>query len=433
MKMQEIYRFTTPIIEEQGHLYWDIDRIWQEIQTGFRKAISVSPSLCSVSVDSWAVDYVPLDAQGIPLRNPYCYRDTRTENMMALAFETMPASSIYAHTGIQFLPINTLYQLLAGEEESVKERVHVYLTIADYFNYRFSGKAVIELSMASTTQMMDVHTRDWSDMVFNSFGLNRNPWPAIIQPGTWLGPVLESDSVISIATCSHDTGSAIAAVPVSDEEESWAYVSCGTWSLMGSERTTPLVSEEVREAGFTHEAGLDGTIRFLKNLTGLWVLQECAREWGDVDWSELEARARQQASTDVLIDLNDPRFLARGGMEERLRTYYLEQGWPFPGSRAQLARTILESIAESYRQCLEELQHVTGEPIERLYMVGGGTKNRLLCELTAQATGIPVTAGPAEATALGNVLIQARTLGHLPNGSKIREVAATSSTLQFYG
>ena len=432
VEMQEIHRFVTPILEENGHLYWDIERMWDEMQAGFRKAVEISPSLCSVSVDSWAVDYIPINAQGLPLRNPYCYRDTRTDNVMESAFDILPASSIYTHTGIQFLPFNTLYQLLAGEEEGIREEVRAYLTIADYFNYRFSGKAVIELSMASTTQMMDVRTRGWSDAIFNAFGLNKDLWPSIIQPGTWLSPVLEADSVISIATCSHDTGSAIAAIPVSSNEEPWAYVSCGTWSLMGTERSTPLVSDEVREAGFTHEAGLDGTIRFLKNLTGLWVLQECAREWGDVDWNELENLARAEESQHLLIDLDDPRFMARGGMEARLRNYFSEKGWAFPESRAALVRAILESIAESYRQCLEELQHVTSKKMERLYMVGGGTKNRLLCELTAQATGTPVTAGPSEATALGNLLIQARTLGHLPDGLTIREVAATSSELRFY-
>ena len=432
MRMDEIYRFTTPILEENDHLYWDLDLLWGEIQLGFRKAISVSPTLCSVSVDSWAVDYVPLDTQGLPLRNPYCYRDTRTEKMMDEAFKTLPSSSIYGHTGIQFLPFNTLYQLLAGEEEGVLEQVGLYLTIADYFNYRFSGKAVIELSMASTTQMMDVRTRDWSDAVLNAFNLDKDLWPQIVQPGTWLSPVLEADSVISIASCSHDTGSAIAAIPVAGNEENWAYISCGTWSLMGTERTKPLVSEAARKAGFTHEAGLDGTIRFLKNLTGLWVLQECAREWGDVDWDELENQARQAESLNIVIELEDPRFMARGGMEQRLKEYFTEKEWPFPGSRAQLTRTILESISDSYRRCLNELQQVTGDAIQRLYMVGGGTRNSLLCELTSQATGIPVTAGPAEATALGNLLIQARTLGHLPNGMTIREVAATSSELRFY-
>ena len=433
MGMQEICRFKTPFLEESGHLYWDIESIWEEMQAGFLKAVSLSPTLCSVSVDSWAVDYVPLDAQGIPLRNPYCYRDPRTLNVMEEALNTLPASSIYAHTGIQFLPFNTLYQLLAGEENNVLEQVQMYLTIADYFNYRFSGKAVIELSMASTTQMMDVHTRDWSKAICDAFELDVDLWPPIVQSGTWLSPVLEADTVISIASCSHDTGSAIAAIPVGGNEESWAYISCGTWSLMGTERLEPLVSDSVREAGFTHEAGLDGSIRFLKNLTGLWVLQECAREWGALDWSELEEAARQSESEGVLIELEGPRFLARGHMEERLQTYYEEKGWTFPESRAQLVRTILESIAESYRECLQELQRVTGDTIQRLYMVGGGTQNRLLCELTAQAIGLPVTAGPVEATALGNLLIQARTLGHLPAGVTIRDVAARSCEIRFYG
>ena len=432
MIMEEVHRFTTPILEEDGHLYWDIERIWTELQVAFKKAIEQSPSLCSVSVDSWAVDYVPIDAQGNPLRNPYCYRDARSENIMELAFITMPAATLYSHTGIQFLPFNTLYQVLAGEDKEVKEKVHVYLTIADYFNFRFSGKAVIELSMASTTQMMDVRTGEWSDAIFDAYGIDKTRWPSIAKPGTWLNPVLESDSVISIASCSHDTGSAIAAIPVADQDEIWAYVSCGTWSLMGTERNSPLLSEAVQRAGFTHEAGLDGTLRFLKNLTGLWVLQECAREWGGVDWSDLESQARQAESVGVLVDLDDARFIARGEMENRLKAYFEERSWPFPESRAQLVRTLLESIAESYRKCMIELEEITGDTIQRLYMVGGGTQNALLCELTAQTLGIPVTAGPAEATALGNLLIQARTLGHLADGMSIRNVAAKSSKLRFY-
>lgn len=435
MDMEEIYRFTTPILEENGHLYWDIEGMWREIQAGFNEAITLTPTLCSVSVDSWAVDYVPIDAHGIPLRNPYCYRDRRTEGMFDVAFRTMPASRIYEHTGIQFLSFNTLYQLIAGEDEAVREGLDVYLTIADYFNYRFCGKPVIELSMASTTQMVDVYAKEWSGSVMDAFGINKANWPPIAQPGTWLGPVTERPSVMSIATCSHDTGSAIAAVPATDEEESWAYISCGTWSLMGVERKDALITKASREGGFTHEAGLDGTIRFLKNLSGLWVLQECVREWSEaerIDWGELEAEARQVASQGELIELDNPRFLPRGQMEERVRAYYQENGWRFPESRAQLVRTILESIAASYRRCLDELQQITGESIDRLYMVGGGTQNQLLCELTAQATGLPVTAGPVEATALGNLLIQARTLGHLPAGVTIREMAVKSSELRFY-
>ncbi|MBX2818958.1 MAG: rhamnulokinase [Rhodothermaceae bacterium] len=435
MDMEEIYRFTTPILEENGHLYWDIEGMWREIQAGFNEAITLTPTLCSVSVDSWAVDYVPIDAHGIPLRNPYCYRDRRTEGMFDVAFRTMPASRIYEHTGIQFLSFNTLYQLIAGEDEAVREGLDVYLTIADYFNYRFCGKPVIELSMASTTQMVDVYAKEWSGSVMDAFGINKANWPPIAQPGTWLGPVTERPSVMSIATCSHDTGSAIAAVPATDEEESWAYISCGTWSLMGVERKDALITKASREGGFTHEAGLDGTIRFLKNLSGLWVLQECVREWSEaerIDWGELEAEARQVASQGELIELDNPRFLPRGQMEERVRAYYQENGWRFPESRAQLVRTILESIAASYRRCLDELQKITGESIDRLYMVGGGTQNQLLCELTAQATGLPVTAGPVEATALGNLLIQARTLGHLPAGVTIREMAVKSSELRFY-
>ncbi len=442
MKMQEIHRFTTPLIEAEGSLFWDAETLWGELQAGLQKAGHAASAsgarLESVSVDSWAVDYVPLDEQGRLLRNPYCYRDRRTENVMEAAFDILPASVIYEHTGIQFLPFNTLFQLLADQRTGRLDHVHTYLTIADYFNYRLSGKAVVERTMASTTQLMDVHTGDWSSFLMGTYGIEAAHWPAIVAPGTRLGPVLGAPSIECIASCSHDTGSAVAAVPAGSgagDVAHWAYISCGTWSLMGVERMTPLLTEAACRHGFTHEAGLDGTLRFLKNLTGLWVLQECVREWNEhdrVSWERLIDEAGEAPSQGRWIDLEDPRFLPRGGMEQRLQAYYDAQGWPRPSSRAQLARTILESIADSYRRCLVDLESLTGATIASLYIVGGGSQNALLCELTHQATGLPVTAGPVEATALGNLLVQARTRGRLPEGLSIREVAARSSDLRVY-
>jgi rhamnulokinase len=427
MRMTEVHRFPTPTADEGGHLFWEAQALWEEIEKGLTLALEASPGLRSLSVDSWAVDYVPLDETGSALRRPYRYRDPRTSGVMERAFDILPAEAIYAHTGIQFLPFNTLFQLLADEEAAV----HRYLPMADFFNYRFSGTAVVEVSMASTTQLMEVGTRAWSLPVFEAFGLNPGRWPPIVPSGTVLGPAREAPSVTVVATCSHDTGSAVAAVPATGED-SWAFVSSGTWSLLGTERRTPILTREAREAGFTHEAGADDTLRFLKNLTGLWALQECARAWGDVAWETLEEEARSAPPGLVLIDLEDPRFLAPGEMPNRLRAFCSEKGLPVPETRGALVRAVLESIAHSYERALTRLEKVTGERVEVLHIVGGGSHNRLLCELAADVCHRTVVAGPAEATALGNLLLQARTLGDLPAGRSLRSIAASSSELEIH-
>jgi len=441
MRTEEVHRFPTPTVDEGGHLFWGVEALWEELKKGLTLALEASPGLRSLSVDSWAVDYVPLDEAGSPLRRPYRYRDPRTNGVMERAFEILPAEVIYAHTGIQFLPFNTLFQLLAEEEAerdaetggggdrrdgSAAGRVHRYLPMADFFNYRFSGKAVVEVSMASTTQLMEVGTRAWSLPVFEAFHLQPARWPPIVPSGTVLGPAREAPTVTVLATCSHDTGSAVAAVPATGAG-SWAFISSGTWSLLGTERGEPLLTPGAREAGFTHEAGVDDTIRFLRNLTGLWALQECTREWGGVAWDALEGEARNAPPGLALIDLEDPRFLAPGGMPGRLRTFCREKGLPVPETRGALVRAILESIAHSYERALAELEEVTGKSMDVLHIVGGGSRNRLLSQLTADACRRTVVVGPAEATALGNLLIQARTLGDLPEGRSLRAVAATSS------
>ncbi|MEX0599423.1 MAG: rhamnulokinase family protein [Rhodothermales bacterium] len=434
MHMDVVHRFDTPIVEEGEHIQWDVDVLWDELRAGLRAALDEAPGIRSVSVDSWGVDYVSLDASGRPTRDPYCYRDPRLDGVMERAFDTLPKEEIYRKTGIYFLPFNTLYQMIADRDEDpdALARVDVHLTVADYFNFRFSGRRAVEVSLASTTQMMDVHTKQWSHDVLHSFGLDADQWPDIVPSGTVLGTLRGRPEVDVVATCSHDTGSAVAAAPVTDPDARWAYVSCGTWSLLGVERRKPVLTADALSTGFTNEAGLDGTIRFLKNLTGLWALQECAREWGDVDWKELEEAARRAAPNTALIDLEDPRFLHRGGMEERLRAYLREHGLPVPDSRAQLARVILESIADSYRRAIVDLERVTDEDVDTIYLFGGGSQNELLCELTAAACGKSVVAGPAEATALGNLLIQARSLGYLPDGTSLREVARRSSILNYY-
>jgi rhamnulokinase len=430
MQMEEAHRFETPIIESDGHIRWDVDALWDELRRGLRAALELAPRIQSVSVDSWGVDYVSLDAVGRPVQQPYCYRDPRLDGVMQQALQRVPGDEIYRLTGIFFLPFNTLFQLLADREEGTLEEVDCHLTMADYFNYRFSGRKAIEVSLASTTQLMDVHTKQWSRELLASFELDPGQWPDVVPSGTLLGAMRDHPEISVVATCSHDTGSAVAAAPTTDPHAKWAYISCGTWSLLGVERREPLLTADAREAGFTNEAGLDGTVRFLKNLTGLWALQECVREWNDVDWHDLEQETRVAGTTGAVIDLEDPRFLRRGGMERRLLSYCRERDQILPQTRGQLARLILESIADSYRHAVYDLERATGESVDTIHLFGGGSRNRLLCELTAKACGKKVVAGPVEATALGNLLIQARTLGFLR--SSIRETAARSSDLTEY-
>jgi rhamnulokinase len=441
LELSELHRFTTPVLEIGDHLYWDIDAMWAELRTGLEQAKGVAPGLRNLSVDSWGVDYVLLDASGAPIRNPHCYRDSRTEGVMQRAFEVVPAGEIYSATGIQFLPFNTLYQILADAQDEGYGDAAFYLPIADYFNCRFSGRRAVEVSMASTTQMMDVNTRQWSGSLIEKFGLDISRWPEIIPSGTRLSAVLQDSQVEVVATCSHDTGCAVAAAPAVGPVENWAFISCGTWSLMGVERRTPLLTDAACDAGFTNEAGLDGTIRFLKNLTGLWVLQECSREWrtsSRIDWSDLEREARAamrkgaHARDDTLIDLEDGRFLPRGPMEHRIHAYCHEQGMAELGSRGEIVLAILSSIAASYRRTLAELERITGTAYDRIYLFGGGSQNALLCELTANACRREIVAGPVEATAIGNLLIQARAMGDLPTGMSIRAVSAASSDLKVY-
>ena len=435
MEMEEVHRFDTPIREREAGLFWDIEALWEELQAGLRIALRAAPNLDSLSVDSWAVDYVPLGEGGAALGDPHCYRDERTDGWMERAFRTVPPEEIFATTGIQFLPFNTLYQLLAerGQAPERFRETRGHLLISDYFLHRFGGRAVAERSMASTTQLMDARSGDWATDLMQRFDLDPEAWPEIVPPATVIGALQpDNQSPIQIvAGLSHDTACAVAAVPggapgashaSSGHAPSWAYVSSGTWSLLGAELPEPVLTAEAREAGFTNEAGLGGTTRFLTNLTGLWPLQECVREereaGAEIDYDQLFAEAE--------IDLEDERFLPRGGMEKRLTDYCRETGQRVPETRGELARVVLESIAASYRKGLQSLASLTGARPDVLHIVGGGAQNALLCRLAAGATGCRIVAGPVEATALGNLLVQARALGDLPAGTSVREAARRS-------
>jgi rhamnulokinase len=411
------------------------------------------PTLRSISVDSWAVDYVPLDAQGVALRSPYAYRDPRTNGRLAQAVERLGgADALYARTGTQFMDINTLPQVVAdlADEPELVARTTTRLLIADYFLYRLSGEQVAERTIASSTQLFDVRAGAWAGDVIEGIGDNVWRWPRIVEPGTILGALSPGalsgtrhaaprvGAPVIVATCSHDTAAAVAVVPA-ESTQPWAYISSGTWSLVGVERAEPMLTDAARVAGFTNEAGLDGTVRLLKNRTGMWVVEECLREWSagggvgsGATVEALVAAAAQGPSAERTIDLNGPAFLERGDMPAKIAAACRARRMTVPHSRGGLVRLVIDSLAESYRRTIAELDTLTGTGTQVVHVVGGGARNALLNQLTADVCGRRVVAGPDEATVLGNLLVQARALGDLEPGVALRDVVRASVSLTTY-
>ena len=440
MQLEELHRFPTPLLERNRHLYWDVDTMWAEIQFALARSFDTGVAIRSISVDSWAVDYVPLDAQGAPLRRPYSYRDPRTKGRMATAIELAGgAEALYDRTGIQFLELNTLPQVIADirDEPGIVWETATRLLIAEYFLYRLCGVQVAEATMASTTQLVDARTGAWALELVEAIGDDERRWPRIVPPGTVLGPLLPElvpagvhAVPIVLACCAHDTASAVAAVPATGERP-WAFISSGTWSLVGMELDAPVLTAVAREHGFTNEAGLDGTVRFLKNRAGMWVLEECRREWEEhgtrYGHAALFRAAAEAPPSSGIVDLNASVFAGRGDMVRKLADACVAAGFEVPDSHAGLVRLVLESLAASHAAALDELDDVTGTRAEDVHIVGGGARNELLDQLTADRTGRRVLAGPEEATVLGNLLVQARALGDLPAGVTVREAARRSS------
>lgn len=442
MRMEETHRFTTPMIESEGHLFWDITLMWAEIRRGMAEALSSGRNVRSVSVDSWAVDYVPLDAAGVALRNPYSYRDQRTTGRLEVAIKTAGgADALYDRTGIQFLAFNTLPQIISdiADEPAVVARTACRLMIAEYFLYRMSGRKVAEITNASTTQLLDARTGTWATDLIGAVGDEASRYPEIVRSGTVLGPLAPDlvrkgvSTPMVLATCAHDTAAAVVAVPATSDG-AWAFVSSGTWSLVGMERLLPVLTREARVAGFTNEAGVDSTVRFLRNRAGMWVLEELRREWqatgARYSHEELFTAAAVTISSGFTIDLNAPQFASRGDMMRKVAVACTECGASMPETHAGIARLVLESIAGSHAEALRDLDAVTGVETEDVHIVGGGALNDMLNQLTADRSGKRVLAGPEEATVLGNLLLQARTLGHLPPGVSIRDASRRSSRIR---
>lgn len=443
LSMQEIHRFSNGAITANGTLRWDIVRIFREIRIGLTKAKKIGP-VRAIACDSWGVDYVLLKGDGPMLSLPYTYRDERSFRSFEQVQKKISAKQVFEATGIASLPINTLYQLC----DDVQQRPDLlafadkFLLIGDYITWLLTGQARAEETLISGSQLWDTRKGTWAWPVIKKLGIPKHLFPRPAAPGTKLGKLLPYlikenglKSAEVVTTCAHDTAAAVAAVPATKGED-WAYLSSGTWSLLGVELTQPLVNETVRAARYTNEVGFAGTYRFLKNLVGLWVLQECRREWlerGEVsDYGEIVKLALKAPSLRSFIRPDDERFTKRGDMVKKVQDFCRETKQPVPQTHGEIARCILESLALLYRVELDGIEQLTKRKIATLYIVGGGCRNALLNQATADATGRTVVAGPVEATAAGNILVQAVAMKELKNLDAIRGVVRKSFEVVTY-
>jgi rhamnulokinase len=411
-------------------MHWDVLRLWHEIQRGIAVTASkTGGSLDAIGVDTWGVDFALLGDGGVLLGNPYHYRDSRTNGIMERVFSAMSADEIYACTGVQFMQLNTLYQLYAAAQQSpdIMAATRYLLTIPDLLNYWLTGVMATEFTIATTTQMYDPVGRGWAEGLLQRLGLPRAIFQDIVQPGTALGK-LRADipgppGAQVIAPACHDTGSAVASIRMSP---STMYISSGTWSLMGAEIPAPIISAAARHYNFTNEGGVGGTIRLLKNIMGMWLLQCCRRKWAaegqSYDYGALVGMASTEPRLRSLLQVDDTRFLNPSDMTAEIAAFCTNTGQPVPSTPAEFVQTVLESLALRYRYVLEAAEKVTGNKYTEIRVVGGGARNRTLNQFTADATGCRVVAGPFEATALGNIGMQMVGTGALKDIAEMREV-----------
>src|SRR3954471_22545927 len=419
--LREVHRFPNRPVRVRETLHWDVLALWAGVLDGLRIAGAEGP-LAGIGVDSWAVDYALLDSTGALLGNPVHYRDARTDGVAEAVDAVVPAAELYATTGVQRLPFNTIYQLVAPRPTAALGAATRLLMIPDLIAYWLTGEAVGEVTNASTTGLFDVRSRSWAAELTGRLGLRADLLPAVREPGERIGSVspgvadetgLAPAPVWTVGT--HDTASAVLGVPARDDR--FAYVSCGTWSLVGVELDAPVTSEAARAANFSNELGVDGTVRFLRNVMGLWLLQESMRTWeragAPVALPALLAEAEALPGGRSVIDPDRPEFLPPGELPARVQAECRRTGQPVPATPAEIARCILDSLAAAYRRTVRQAATLTGTPVDAVHIVGGGAQNALLCQLTADACELPVIAGPVEAAAYGNVLVQARAAGVL--------------------
>lgn len=443
LSLDEVHRFTHGIHHLPSGLHWDVTGLWADILHGISKGVGAAKNqnltLESIGVDTWGVDWALLSESGELLNLPHAYRDPRAQPAYDKAVQSLGIPSIYGATGIQMMWINTLYQLLAFAEtdRATLQRAASLLFMPDLFHYFLTGKRSTEATIASTSQMIDPRTGDWANALLEKLDLPVHMLGPISRPGTILGPILPDIAKATGAPAdlpvilppSHDTAGAVAAVPA-DPDDDWCYLSSGTWSLMGAELAAPVVTEAARNAGFTNEGGVDGTIRFLKNITGLWLVQESQREFEgrgqSLDFTQLTEAAEAAEPFRTLVDPDHAPLLEPGQMLEKITRFAKATGQPMPESPGQFIRCCLESLAFKYRATLDQLEEVLGRSFRTLHIVGGGGKNNLLNQMTADALGRRVVVGPYEATAIGNILTQAIGLGLIPNATTLRAIVRES-------
>jgi rhamnulokinase len=446
MELIEVHRFPTGPFQMAGTVRWDIERIWKEVERGLGFAAArFGNAIASVGVDTWGLDYVLLNSAGTLVEQPWNYRDSRTHGWLDRVKERASHEEIFAASGTQFMEINTLYQLLASYERdpAVLAGADTLLMIPDYLHYRMCGARVCEFTNATTTQFFHPTERRWSTGLLEKLGLPTHMLPEVVPPGTPLGPLLESvrtrtglhPAVQVIAPATHDTGSAVAGLPGTDANgnELRAYISSGTWSLLGVELAEPNLSRNAFTRNLTNEGGLDGSYRLLKNIMGLWIVQECRRSFaalgGDEDYAALVRAAEEAPRFRSLIDPDDARFLNPDDMPTAIAAFCAETAQPIPDSKGGFIRCALESLALRYAVVFGWMEDLVGARIGTLNVVGGGARNELLNRLTAEAVGRRVVAGPVEATVLGNLLVQTRALGEIDSVAEMRHVARVSSSL----
>lgn len=438
LTMEEIHRFGNRQVRLGDHVYWDFPALFEEMKAGLKKAASKGYEVESIGVDTWGVDFGLIDRDGQLLGNPVCYRDARTAGMTEKLFETLNPTEHYATTGIQVMEINTLAQLLSIKGTAQLEAAEHLLFMPDLFSYFLTGKATNEYCIASTSELLDAKRREWSWETIEALGLPKRIFGDIVMPGTVRGELRKDiaeetglKDVKVIAVGSHDTASAVAAVPAIEGDGPVAFLSSGTWSLLGIELPEPILTEEARQAEFTNEGGVGGRIRFLQNITGLWILQRLMAEWKERGEEQTFGEllpAAAQASISSIIPVADAAFTNPPSMEKAISDYCKQSNQPVPQTKGEFVRCLFQSLAKKYKDAIEGVNGLLPESLKRLHIIGGGSQNGLLNQFTADALGIPVWAGPVEATAMGNILVQAMAAGEVADLAELREVVRRSVT-----
>ncbi len=442
LRMEEIHRFSNDPVDVCGVFHWDVLRLFHEIKQGISKAVHAG-GFDAIGIDTWGVDFGLIDKKGRLLNNPVHYRDTRTVGMMDKVFEVIPKEELYGKTGIQFAAFNTIFQLayLRMYEPETLAMADKALLMPDLFAYLLTGEMKAEYSIVSTTQCLDPKTGDWAYDLLDRLEIPRRLFPPIIDAGKSYGMLsdaiceeLGAPKVPVVAVCTHDTGSAVVSVP--STEENFIFISCGTWSLFGTELQKPVISETTLQYNITNEGGYNRSVRFLKNIMGLWLIQESRRQWiregYNVSYADLEREALAAEPFKCFINPDDDSFVSPGNLPRRVQEFCQRTGQYVPQTRGEIMRCIYESLAMKYRYSFQAISEVTGLTYNVIHMIGGGTKDRLLCQMAADACNVNVVAGPIEATAAGNIAVQMMALGELSSLSHARQVIALSEQPKFY-